>query len=238
MTDRPDFTEASSTVGRGVAQIEFGYTYILNDDAGTRDITHSVGEPLLRYGILAEWLELRAAIFPVSTNTTTGVARASTSGMEDLYLGLKIGLTPQECLLPEMAIIPQMTVPTGSSAFTNDEVLAGVNWIYAWEVNDFISTAGSSQFNRSRDGTTLDTYTEFAQSWTIAYSLTDRLGAYTEWFGLIPNGAVTAKPQHYFNGGFTYLFCDNMQFDIRAGTGLNEAADDYFVGTGLSIRFP
>ena len=27
VTDRPDFTEASSTVGKGVAQVEFGYTF-------------------------------------------------------------------------------------------------------------------------------------------------------------------------------------------------------------------
>ena len=238
VTDRPDFTEASTTVGRGVAQVEFGYTYIFNDDAGTRDITHSVGEPLLRYGILAEWLELRMALFPVSTNNTTGGVRTSQSGLEDLYLGLKIGLTPQECWLPEMALIPQMFVPTGSSAFTNREVLPGANWIYAWEINDFISTAGSSQFNRARDATTLDTYVEFAQSWTVAYSLTDRLGAYTEWFGLMPSGAATAKPEHFFNGGFTYLLSDNVQFDVRGGVGLNDAAADYFVGTGLTIRFP
>jgi len=133
VTDRPDFTEASSTVGRGVAQIEFGYTYVLNDDAGTRDVSHSAGEPLLRYGILAEWLELRAALFPVSTNSTTGGVRTSTTGIEDLYLGLKIGLTPQERWLPEMALIPQMLVPTGSSAFSNREVLAGANRVAGHE---------------------------------------------------------------------------------------------------------
>jgi hypothetical protein len=238
VTDRPDFTEASSTVGRGVAQIEFGYTYIFNDDAGTRDIAHSVGEPLLRYGMLAEWLELRVGLFPVSTNSVTGGVRTSASGIEDMYLGLKIGLTPQERWLPEMAFIPQMFVPTGSTAFTNDEVLPGANWIYAWEINDCISTAGSSQFNRRRDAATLDTFVRFAQSWTVAYSLSDRVGAYTEWFGLMPSGAATAKPEHFFNGGFTYLLCDNMQFDIRAGVGLNDAAADYFLGTGLSIRFP
>lgn len=238
VTDRPDFTEASSTVGRGVAQIEFGYTYTLNDDGGVRDITHSLGEPLLRYGILADWLELRIAVFPVSMNTATGGMRVSASGVEDLYLGLKVGLTPQECILPEMAIIPQMTVPTGSGNFTNDEVLPGVNWIYAWEINDFISTAGSSQVNRSVDEVTADTYYEFAQSWTVAYSLGDRLGAYTEWFGLFPSGADTAEVEHYFNGGFTFLLTDNIQFDVRGGAGLNDAADDYFVGTGLSIRVP
>jgi hypothetical protein len=112
-----------------------------------------------------------------------------------------------------------------------------VNWIYAWEINDFISTAGSTQFNRSIDETTGSSYTEWAQSWTIAYSLADKLGAYTEWFAFFPNSADTAKPQHYFNGGFTYLLCNDVQWDIRAGVGLNEAADDYFVGTGFSVRF-
>ena len=42
VTDRPDFTEASSTVGRGVAQIEFGYTYTYNADDGTSERGQSV----------------------------------------------------------------------------------------------------------------------------------------------------------------------------------------------------
>ena len=53
VTDRPDFTEASSTVGRGVAQIEFGYTYNYDSTAGQTERVSSWGEPLLRYGIIA-----------------------------------------------------------------------------------------------------------------------------------------------------------------------------------------
>jgi len=45
------------------------------------------------------------------------------------------------------------------------------------------------------------------------------------------------KPQHYFDGGLTYLISSDVQWDLRAGLGLNDAADDFFVGTGLSIRF-
>ena len=59
VTDRPDFTEASSTVGLGVAQLEFGYTYTYDNDGTQSTRTHSFGEPLLRVGILAEWLEFR-----------------------------------------------------------------------------------------------------------------------------------------------------------------------------------
>lgn len=238
VTDRPDFTEASVTVGRGVAQIEFGYTYTYNNDAGESVRSQSFGEPLLRYGILADWLEFRIAVFPVDERTASGGVSNSTGGTEDLYTGFKIALTPQEGILPEMALIPQMNIPTGSNAFTSNSVEPGLNWIYGWEINDFISTAGSTQGNRRIDETTGEAYLEMAQSWTVAYSLSDDLGAYTEWFALIPSGADTAQTQHFFNGGFTYLISNDVQFDIRAGVGLNDAADDYFVGTGLSIRFP
>ena len=53
----------------------------------------------------------------------------------------------------------------------------------------------------------------------------------------MPDNAATAQVEHYGNGGFTFLFNDDIQWDIRAGLGLNDAAEDYFVGTGLSIRF-
>jgi len=33
------------------------------------------------------------------------------------------------------------------------------------------------------------------------------------------------------------LISDDVQWDIQPGTGLNDAADDFFVGTGLAIRF-
>lgn len=233
VTDRPDFTEASSTVGIGVAQLEFGYTYTFDDDGTASTKSHSYPESLLRLGMFANWLELRVAWNFVNEE----IGPLDTSGSQDLYLGFKIGLTPQEGILPEMALIPQMTVPTGDTAFTADEVLPGVNWIYGWEINDCIATAGSTQFNRAIDAGTGDAYTEWAQSWTVAASLTERIGGYTEWFALFPHSADTNRPEHYINGGFTYLIGIDIQWDIRAGLGLNDAADDYFLGTGLSIRF-
>ncbi|NOX98799.1 MAG: transporter [Verrucomicrobia bacterium] len=224
VTDRPDFTEASVTVGKGVAQIELGYTYIDSDGSDV----HSLGEPLLRYGILEDWLELRLAIFP---QTESGER-----GFSDLYFGFKIALTPQEGLLPEMALIPQTFVPTGSNAFSSNGWEPGINWIYAWQINGFISTAGSTQINRRFEDSG-DDFLRLAQSWTIAFTLTEKVGAYTEWFALFPTGSGDNDNEHYFNGGLTYLINNNIQADIRAGWGLNEAAEDFFIGAGLSVRF-
>ena len=231
VTDRPDFTEASSTVGRKVTQLEIGYTYTKNNGDVADEKSHSYPEVLIRHGILADWLELRFAW----NYSDLEMGPVQTSGAEDLYLGLKIALTPQDQFLPEMAIIPQMTVPSGDDALSSGETLPGLNWIYGWELNDYLSTAGSTQFNRAVDGGAV--HTEWAQSWTIATSLTEKIGGYAEWFGIFPDDALTAQTEHYFNGGFTYLVNNDLQWDIRAGVGLNDNSDDYFIGTGLSMRF-
>ena len=87
VADRPDFTEATTTVGRGVFQIEFGYTFGLDRDDGNSVRGHSFGEPLLRAGVLAEWLELRVAANPVSQRVESGGRAASDTGMEDSTWG-------------------------------------------------------------------------------------------------------------------------------------------------------
>jgi hypothetical protein len=237
-TDRPDFTEASTTVGRGRVQLEMGYTYIRDDEDGTRVDAHSYPETLLRVGMLAEWFEFRLAWNYAVEKTTVAGASSTISNPEDLYVGVKLALTEQVGIFPEMALMPQMTVPTAPvvDGFGTGEVMPGVNWLYGWDINDFLAAGGSSQVNRARDDAG-EFYTEFAQSFTIGYGLTDKLGAYTEWFALIPHGAAEAKPEHYFNGGFTYLLSNDLQLDIRAGVGLNEHADDFFIGSGASYRY-
>jgi hypothetical protein len=237
VTDRPDFTEASVTVGYGVLQLETGYTFTYDSEGNERTRSHSFPESLLRVGVLAEWLELRLDWNYLDEQTEIGSVEDSVSGAEDLGLGIKIALTPQEKILPETAIILQMTVPSGSSDLTADEVLPGFNYLYGWDINDEWSTGGSTGINGAIDDETFDSYSEVSQSWTVGYSWSDRIGSYAEWFVFIPTSADTNHTENYFNGGFTVLFNDDLQWDIRAGVGLNSAADDFFTGTGLSFRY-
>ncbi len=232
VTDRPDFTEASSTVGKGVLQLESGYTVVYDQSAGETETVHSWGEPLFRLGVWEDWFELRLGVFPLTERTDDN----TTSGVDDSYLGAKFMLTPQAGLAPEMSLVPQMRVPTGSSAFTADEVLPGLNWLYGWDIDDIFSTGGSTQFNRRVDDVG-ESYTEWAQSWTVNAALADNIGSYLEYFVIAPHSAVAAETEHYVDGGFTYRPVNDVQFDIRAGVGLNEAAADMFAGIGLSLRY-
>lgn len=232
-TDRPDFTESSSAVGAGVGQLETGYTFVMDREEGTTQMQHSLPETLLRVGVFRDWLELRlgwnfsAQYLPAS----------SSSGAEDLYVGMKLGLTAQDGLFPEVSLVPQMTLPTGSTSHTAGRALPGANLLYGWDISDVLSAGGGSQFNQTIDDGTGTEFTEFAQSLTCCCSLNDQLGTYTEWFAFFPAGADTARTEHYINGGFTYRPTDDIQWDLRIGMGVNGAADDLFCGVGYSIRW-
>lgn len=255
VTDRPSFTEASSTVGRGRIQLEAGYTFIHDNEGGTQRNFHSYPEMLWRIGMFADWFELRIAWNHANERLRTGGVSTTATGAEDLLLGVKLGLTEQKGVRPEMALIIQGTVPTGADAFSTDEVQPGVSLLYSWEViKDFLTIGGQTMANRAVAGddtlfgalagidptvSPRHSYIEFSQSLTTGWSLTDRLGAFFEWFAFFPHSSIdpTVKPQYFLDAGFTYLITNNFQYDIRAGYGLNRAADDFFAGTGFAVRY-
>ncbi len=190
VTDRPDFTESAVTVGMGVVQLEAGYTFTYDGDEDRNVSEHSYPETLFRIGMLAEWFELRLGWnYGESAETVFGAGDTNLAGAEDLYVGAKIGLTPQSGCLPETGVILQGTVPTGANAFTADEVLPGVNFVYGWDVNDFFSVGGGTQANRALDDNGEDFYVEFAQSITTGYGWTEKFGSYAEWYMFAPAGA-------------------------------------------------
>jgi hypothetical protein len=237
-SDRPDFVEASSNVGRGRVQLEAGYTFIHDRSGGVTTRTHSYPEILLRIGMFADWFELRIGQ-NFGSQLLHGGVRERGHGAEDLYLGIGLALTEQRGLVPESRVVFQTTVPTGADAFTDHEMLPGVNILYGWDViEDKMSLGMSTAFNRARDDSG-DFYLEFAQAATTAITLTEKLGMYLEAFALMPAGAedAGARPEYYADGGFTYRITNNFQLDIRAGVGLNRHADDFFAGSGFAVRY-
>lgn len=238
-TDRPDFTEASSTVGRGRIQLETGYTYARDQASGVATHTQSYPEMLLRIGLFADWFELRLGQNFGALRDESPALINTKYGADDFYLGTKLALTEQKKYLPETALIIQTLVPTGSDEFTSNKIMPGVNYLFGWDViEDCLSCGGSLQVNRAVDDAN-HFYAEVAQSFTVGYTLTKKLGAYTEWFAFYPAGALSPDmgPEHYFDGGITYKVTSNFQLDIRAGMGLNRHAEDFFAGSGFAVRY-
>ena len=239
VAERPDFTNSPSTIGRGVAQVEVGYRFV--SDGGGADgpafRSHTVPEALLRVGVLADWFELRlGGDFDIENSAGGG-----NDAFGDLTPGFKVGLTPQDGWLPESALIARTTFPAGDAA---GGALPGLEYVYGVELSERWRIAGSTQVERTDEAGRNDSgdagvpaaFTRFAQSATVGFTPTERFGTFAEYYALLPERSAGVEDQHFFDAGFTFLLTEDVQFDAFAGAGLNDAADDFFAGTGLVVR--
>jgi hypothetical protein len=240
-SDRPGFTVSTVTVGRGVVQLETGYLYTLDNAGNIHETQHEFPDTLWRIGMFADWFEWRIEYNYTIINDTIDRGglpplHVHQSGSEDLLLGCKIALTPQEGILPSMCLVPAMSVPTGAPSITSHEVLPSLIWDYEWKLNEKLSLNGLTAIGRDTEGPGT-VFTHMDQALLLQLDLTKDLSSYVEWFVIASSGATIVRTQHYSDGGFAYHLTNNIQFDIEAGVGLNAAASNFFAGSGAVIRF-
>ena len=232
--DRPHLPEAATTVGLGRAVLESGYTF--SRKAGEQ-LSHSYPEALIRVGAFADWFELRVGQNLVSEQRTMGGLTQSSTGFQDLYLGAKIALTQQNGIIPTAALIPQMTVPTGSSDQTAHRVLAGLNADFSWDiVKDRFGIELLVANNQIRDELGGIQY-QVATGLTGVFQASKQLELFAEWDAFyVSGGLASTTPQHYAVGGLVYFITPNLAVDARAGVGLNHRSNDVLAGVGFAIR--
>jgi hypothetical protein len=238
-TDRPDFTESASVVPHGHVQVETGYTFTRDEDGQRVRTEHGYPEALLRIGV-GDRVELRLGQSFLTTRTAPDIGNPPShrTAAEDLYLGAKLGLVEERGARPAMVLIPQATVPTGSASLSAGRVLPGLNLIYAWDlVPDVLSLTASTQGNLALDPEDRS-YLELTQSASVGFTVSERVGAYTEWFASFAARRRAGVPAaHSVDGGFTVKVGPNVQWDIRVGAGLTREADGFFAGSGISVRY-
>jgi hypothetical protein len=234
-TDRPDFTEGTSTVGKGVLQFEGGYTYTRAPDGKPALNEHNLPELLIRYG-LAERLELRCEWEGVvwTRADRNAASPENQTGCTDADFGFKYALTKQDKWRPATSIIVAVTAPCGSPTQSNQQVGAVVNYLYSWELSKKVTLAGST--NHSWASEPDDWFSYIGQSLSLQYELSDRLGVFNEFYALFRRESENNGTQCYYDGGLTYLVTKNFQLDWRAGCGLTDSSDRFFTGCGLAIR--
>src|SRR5262249_3026994 len=160
--------------------------------------TQSGPDTLIRIGMFAQWFELRLFDTYESQRVRSGGVSQTFSGVEDLEIGMKLALTPQEGVLPETAILLEMSVPSGAPAVSDGKTLVTIDYLYSWElVKDKLQLSCESLLGQQVDPGTQGQYWQFAQSMSLDVDLTEKLGTYVEWYVLVPNGADTVGTQHY-----------------------------------------
>jgi hypothetical protein len=141
----------------------------------------------------------------------------SADGAQDLYVGTKLALTEQKGVLPAVAVIPQMTLPTGSRAVTAGKILPGLNIDCGWElIKNFFGIELLIANNLVTDDVG-GTRHEFSTGLTSVVQVTKRLEAFVEWDAFYTfAGAGSVGPRHYAVGG-VYFITPNFEVDVRVG---------------------
>lgn len=227
-TDRPDFTEGTSTVPAGHYQLEGGYTFTRQ---GT-DESQSLGELLLRIGV-NDRVEARLGIGSYDWDDPGIAGEPRINGSEDPVLGMKIRLTGDDAKT-QLAILLNTTVPVGSDGFTSDDWQPEVKLALGWDLTDRISLAPMLVYIYASDGG--ERFNQFAASLSAGFTLTERWGAYLEAYGFSKESADGSSTT-YLDTGLTYLVSKDVQLDVRVGAGLDSPHPNWYAGLGAAIRF-
>ncbi len=233
--DRPGFGDGTGIVPIGHFQLELGYQFTFSDRNDVESQTHDGPLTLARVGIIDDRLELRVGTVGYEySRTDSGSGFETESGFNDVRVGAKVKLWDQDKYLPCVALVASTTLGLGSKNISDREVEPSLELAWSLAIAGGFSVGGSaSVIYASTDG---DRFVQGAGSVLVGYSISDRIGAFAEYFLISPNtkGSGTV---HYVDFGATYLLTDQIQLDATVGFGLNDEADKFFVGGGVSFLF-
>jgi len=221
--DRPDQTETSVLVPKGMFQMENGFSYEKTNGNESEWMTLST---LIKYGVNDNF-ELRL----IAEYTTLRSATDTVSGLLPIKLGIKAKLTDEKGAVPAISLLGHLLLPNTASKNLKAEY-------YAAEFRIAAQHTLSDKFNLGYnigaewDGETPDA--TFIYTLTTGASITEKLGAFVEVYGFAPEDDAA---NHNFDAGLTYLLNNDFMIDASCGVGLTENAPDYFLSAGFSFRF-
>lgn len=217
VTDRPDQTESSSTVGKGNLQIEAGLLigFAGEDENAARQILAPT--TLFRYGI-TEGIELRLLSQLESIKIQDQVAQ----GISDIEVGAKIQIFQKEESRFEVAFLSHLLIPTGSENLSLESFGTINKLAVSQEINETLGLGYNLGYNYFGTGSGMLTY-----SAVLGVGVNDKVAIYVE-----PYGELVDMEEFVlnFDTGLTYLVKENLQLDFSFGTGLTHKMNYISIG--------
>ncbi len=235
-TDRPDFVESSSTVGKGNVQIEGSVAFDETTTLGV-EVENFTTPFLFRVGIADRWeLRLESDWFIRSTLDDGAAPEVTTQGISDFAVGVKWAFfAPETGSAPAMAALVHLDLPTGSDAFGGKGVRPSLRVVAEWALGDWgIGVMPGILYDRDGD----ERFVSGIFGAVVGRGLTDSVRAFVE----IAFEQI-ASDQRGGNVGFvdfggTFLLNPRWQLDAAAVVGLTDQSLDYGFTFGLSGLLP
>ena len=228
--DRPDFSEGTGTIAPGHVQLESGYTHSRLEDLDG----DALGELLIRIGMGERWeAQIDAGSYVRIDGPGTDL-----SGREDPGVGIKLRLTGEAEELapgqPAAAIIVGTSIPAGDDELTADEWVPEAKLALDWALTSRFSLSANLGYAWQAEAD--DRFHQLSGSLSGGMSITDRLGAFVEYFGFSEE-EMDGPSTDYLDAGVSFLVFNDLSVDAYVGRGLNDADPDWFAGFGGAVRF-
>lgn len=257
-TDRPDFTDATYSVGKGVTIWESGYTFrsVKDYEAQNHQTRRSIPEVLVRYGVTDEFeLRLKWNGYEMSdTHDLSSGLRTKTFGSDDLYIGMKYELLQQKVFIPMVTLLTGSTLPTGTNGVSSNALQPFVNVVAGWGIRRWLYLKASTGIDWQRISvstllgggseplaptflTGRDSVHLYHGSASLLFQASKHVGGFVEYFNLSTTQAADNRPANYFDAGLYIYATTNVQFDVRFGKRLSDRINEIFTGAGFSVRY-
>lgn len=233
VSDRPDFTESSEVVGKGVLQIETGIVgeRYGNGADGTGGVTGPL--PLVRLGV-SKRFEFRFSGDGYSRQRLLARGSEATGGASDGGIGGKVKLVDEKGARPAVAVIAGVSAPVGHSRFTSGGWDPEVKLCWAKDVPAGFAVSGNFNFSSVTDSE--GRLWNRAVSLSAGHDLAFGLAGYFEWYDL----SYDRGQGHgsLVNGGITRMIGKNAQVDVEVGHTVSGNSPGWFASIGFVVRRP
>lgn len=236
-TDRPDFVESSSTVGRGNIQVEGSVAFDHTEMFGT-EVDNWTTPFLFRVGIADSWelrLESDWLVSSRLDDDTPGGLNRTTTGVSDVAFGVKWAFLKSKGAGPAMAALVHADLPSGSDDFRGRGTRPSLRIVAEWALEgDWgIGIMPGVVYDRDDDGR----FAAGILGAVVGKGITERTRAFVE-----IAFEQLAEDEHGGNVGFvdfggTFLLNDRWQLDAAAVVGVTDRAPDLGFTLGLSGLF-
>lgn len=229
-TDRPDQTESPYTVERGRYQAEFQLVSAARGPGGGRGAWQVAGLNL-KHGISGA-VDLQLVVSGFESIPSAG---GREQGTGDLAVRLKWNVRGNDSDGLAVGLMPYVSAPTGSEAFTAGEFEGGLIVPVAFPLSEEVGVGLMAQGDVRRDAAESGTHLEALVTATASRGLVGSLAGFVELAALfLPESE--GQREVMLDLGATYGVGPDAQWDAGVQFGLSEGAEDFRAFLGLSIR--
>ncbi len=224
--DRPDVTESALTVDAGHYAFEisvFDFRRNNGDEAYTYMATN------FKIG-LTNNTDIQFVFDSYSREDLD--AGGAAEGFSDMQVRLKYNVWGNDSGDSALALFPYVKIPTNTE-LSNGEWEGGLIIPFSTQLSDRVRLGLMAELDVVYDDATQGHDLEFLHTAVLGFDLTDRIGNYLEYIGVVSEGDYRAS----LAGGVTYAVNDDLVLDVGAQFGLNDAAEDFGAFSGFTVRF-